>query len=198
MTEHEPDHDPYWQAHVRLGESHLHGERTGIWLRLHHETERFRSGEELIPLQFKNAQRLYVHAQPYILVPEIFLTVDIDPRATGPGPVGEVVESNWEGMSQRQIGNAQAWQYPDDRLLMLWECFLNPHYRQRDPLQDPTLKLVWTGFERVLLERFPTTERLATPAWEDLYQRDVWQEFLRQQDYQPFERAAFAKEVTKG
>lgn len=36
--------------------------------------------------------------------------------------IGEVVESRLGSMERHIIGSAQAWYYPVDRSLVLWEC----------------------------------------------------------------------------
>ena len=107
----------------------------------------------------------------------------------------EVLSSDWVGMRQREIGQAQAWFYPADKLLILWECFLEDRFRQEDPLHDPALATIWTGFERTLLARFPGTQRIATPSWEDLYERPAWQQFLGDQGFLPFSPGCFVKEL---
>lgn len=78
---------------------------------------------------------------------------------------------------------------------MLWECYPHDRYRVADPRADAGLKTVWTGFEHLLLERFLGTQRIITPSWEDIYERVVWQEFLRSIGYQPLNEGSFAKEA---
>ena len=76
---------------------------------------------------------------------------------------------------------------------MLWECYLFDWCREQDPSDDPTLATVWTGVERLVLEQLPGVDRIVTPAWEELYERDLWQEFLRSRGYRPFSERAFLK-----
>jgi hypothetical protein len=79
---------------------------------------------------------------------------------------------------------------------MLWECYLNDVVRQENPLTDQALATVWTGFEGLLRGRFPTAERIATPSWEDRYERPAWQQFLGGQGYEPFTPSCFVKDLT--
>ena len=73
---------------------------------------------------------------------------------------------------------------------------LGNRYRHgRAPLQNAALALLWTGFEQLLLNQFPGVGRLATPAWEDIYERERWQASLQTQGYQPFTEQAFVKAV---
>ena len=96
-------------------------------------------------------------------------------------------------MRHEEIGQAQAWFYPSDRLLILWECFPEARYRTSDdPLSDTTLAALWSGFEAWLRERFPDARQLVT-TYEDLYDRARWQEFLGEQGYAPVAPAAFTK-----
>lgn len=159
---------------------------------MHQSQERFNRHDELIPLTKTTGTRTYFHAKPYILVPDVRLNVALFPSSHPDGMIGQVVSSRQEGTRQVEIGQAQAWYYPTDRVLMLWECYLLDAYRQHDPLQDKALQTLWDGFERTLLERLPATDWLVT-TWEDTYDRSEWAFFLSRRGYQPFTGATFAK-----
>jgi hypothetical protein len=198
MTEREsiPDNDDaYWSRDIALGEARIGRESSMVRMRLHVSEERYGGREELYPLTYKSGDRTYVHGRPYILEPEIRLTIDLYPTPTQDGAVGKVASSAWEGLRHRAIGNAQAWSYPADHLLVLWECYLFDAVRQREPLGDEALQLVWTGFEQALRDRFPDAKRIATPSWEDIYERPAWQQFLAGQEYEPFSPGCFVKEL---
>lgn len=165
-----------------------------IRLKLHQSEERFTRHEELFPLTQHTGTRSYFHAKPYILVPDIRLTVGLFPQPRPDGAIGEVVSSRTEGSRQVEIGQAQAWYYPTDRVLMLWECYPFDAYRHHDPVQDTVLASLWSGFERTLLSRLPDAQWLVT-TWEDEYERSAWQFFLSRQGYQPFTPATFAKQI---
>jgi hypothetical protein len=193
MREREGEQDSYWTDDVALGEVALPREAAMVRLRLHQSEERIRDHEELLPLVHKTGPRFYVHARPYVLEPAITLTVGLFPTPTDAGAVGEVVASDWEGMRQREIGQAQGWYYPLDCLLMLWECYVFDQWRQDDPVRDPALHALWQGFEQALLNRFPEAERIATPSWEDIYERPAWQTFLGLQGFEPGPLGVFIK-----
>lgn len=195
MTEREQEPPPFWQQDVLIGEAPVRGERTSIRLRVHTSPERYGGREELYPLTQRRGERLYVLAKPYILEPQITLSIGLYPTPTARGAIGEVVGSEWEGMRHQDIGNAQGWCYPADRLIVLWECYLVDAFRQEEPTGDEALLACWTGFERVLLERLPGAERIVTPSWEDIYERASWQAFLRSQGYGPFSQRAFLKAI---
>ena len=102
--------------------------------------------------------------------------------------MGKIVRSEQVGTHQQLIGKAQAWYYQPDRTLILWEAFLERAYCRRDNPDDPNLHELWRGFERFLLQRFPQTQRIATPSWEPLYDTDPGRRFWPARLY-PVERA---------
>lgn len=198
MKERGQEVDSYWQIDLAVGEGQIHGEQYAIRLRVHTSTEPYRGGEGLVKLVHTHGERTYFHARPYILVPEITLTIGVYDRPTGQNQIGEVIASEWEGMKQQEIGSAQAWYYPKDRLLIFWECYLHESFRTANPCEDENLAAVYGGFEKLLLERLEGVERIAVPSWEPIYPENDWQEFLRQQGYRRFNKQAFLKEVAKG
>jgi hypothetical protein len=48
----------------------------------------------------------------------------------------------------------------------------------------------------VLLDRFPEAERIATPSWEDLYEKPSWQQFLAGRGYESFVPGCFVRDLT--
>lgn len=190
--------DDYWTHDYQIGEGTFYRDsRHAIRLKLHRSTERYAADEdEIIPVQTKHGERLYFQAKPYILVPDFRVSVNLYPYPTpgDQGAVGEVASSEWEGMKHDELGTAQAWYYPADRILVLWEVDLHPRYHQAMAMGDGNLAAVWQGFERVLLEHCPDARLLATPFDDPNYERDDYQEFLRSQGYQPWAHAAFAKQ----
>jgi len=144
-----------------------YGDPYELRLKLHESDERFRHHRELFPLRQWTGTRRYVHAKPYVLEPEITLAVDLSPTHRHGDAVGAVAASSWEGMRHREVSQAQAWYYPVDRVLVIWECYLLDPYREPLPITDMSLLTLWTGFERALLGRLPRAERLVT-TWEDI------------------------------
>lgn len=195
MKERELEQDPYWSDDVLLGDVPVLDGSALVRLRLHHSEEIYhgRNIAELIPLRHPTGNRIYIHAKPYVLEPEITLTIGLFPTPRATGAVGEVVDADWEGIRHVEIGQAQAWYYPPDRQLVLWECYLFDRWRVADPVHDPALAALWLGFEKQLLTRFPAAERVATPSWEDIYDRPAWQAFLASQGYTPAVPGAFVK-----
>ncbi len=91
---------------------------------------------------------------PYVFEPVITLRVGLynQPRryADQEAAIGETLgDAKQEGVREVQIGNAQAWYYPEDRTIVLWECFLWNFVRDHTLTKDLNMKQLWLGFEDV-------------------------------------------------
>ncbi len=150
-----------------------------------------------MPLRHQSGTRIYVMAKPYILEPDYRLTAGLYPQSTDQGAIGEVTGSDWVGMRPRQVGQAQAWLYPQDGTLILWECFLEDRYRQEDPRTDENLKAIWLGFERFLHSTLSQPiGRIITPSWEPLYEdKAAWPQFLEGLGFRRASKRAYSKNV---
>ena len=137
-----------------------------------------------MPMQI--GQRRYFLARPDILTPDIGLTVGIphpsaDPSERRPGQIGEVIASEWVGMSHTEIGHAQAW---DTRPMAPWCC-------------GSATSSTATG---AMIPRSTRASSCCGAAssgrsWEDIYDVDRWQDFLSSQGYVSFTNRAFVKEL---
>ncbi len=185
--------DPYWSEDLEIGVTELEGEPFGVRLRVASQRERYWEGQELVPVA-KRGERLYAHAQAYILWPVITLTTGL-PATVPPGALGVVLDSDYTGVRPIEVGGAQGWYYAEDRVAVLWECLVGDRYRVADPFEDRLLAFLWEGFERVLLERSPDAERVVTPSWEPLYEPVEWHRFLEGRGYSPVAERAWGKEV---
>jgi hypothetical protein len=130
-------------------------------------------------------KRTYTHARPVISEPRYSATVAWD-AARGSG---EIISAEQAGEDPHYIGNAQAWHYLKDELLVLWECYLYEPYRSGPPEEDETHLEVWTAFEDWLMDRFDP-RLILSPAWEPVYETGQWQQFLRARGYDIRARAA--------
>jgi len=199
MTRQPFDEDPYWNRHVVLGEEAVYGRRQQIRMRLHRSEERFAGGDDHIPLTQRSGERTYFHAKPYILIPDITMTVAPSQPNGGKSAlgteIGRVVGSHVGTPKPLEIGEAQAWYYPQDRALMLWECFLEDRIRQHsDPSMDPLYQIVWTGFEQLLVHEVPDVEHVYTTR-EPIYDNALFARFLERKGYRPFETVSFIKHL---
>jgi hypothetical protein len=199
MTEREQPHDDYWTHDEQIAEVRLwRDERYSLRLKAHIADEIYRQGksEEIIPLKEQRGVRTYVHAKPYVLVPDVTVSADIYPAPDPTGAAGEVSSSTWEGMRHEELGNCQAWFYVEDRSIVLWESFLHDRYRGQNPLDDANSYALWEGFERFLAGRFPSAQLIATTHDDPLYETAQYQQFLRSMGYQPLTAAAFGKQLS--
>jgi hypothetical protein len=199
MKEREFRSDPYWQHDFAVDVGAIEDHPAfGIRFKAHESEERYYRGEgdELVPLTVSRGTRRYFHGKPYQLEPDYHLTVALHPVPPPTGEVGVVESSSWEGMRHREIGQAQGWYYPEDRTLILWECFLEERFQQGTPQEDPLHTAVWQAWEQWLVSRSPGVQRIVT-TWEDIYERADWQRFLASQRYQQIASAAFAKDVAR-
>jgi hypothetical protein len=191
------EQDPYWQHDFSVDLSSLIEQPAfGVRFKAHESLERFHHDSlgEVVPLKTRAGSRLYFHGKPYQLEPDYRLTVALHPVPPPTGEIGVVEEARWEGLRHKEIGQAQGWYYPQDATLILWECFLEQHYRRGDPAADPLHLAIWQGWESWLLSRSAGATRIVT-TWEDLYERPAWQSFLEGQGYRAIAPAAFTKEV---
>ena len=190
------EHD-FWTADLPLAEGRFHQEQTAIRVKLHESWEPYSrtAGPEIIPIHRPRGQRLYILARPYVLEPDARLAVQLYPYPTpgDRGAVGEVVQAAWHGLRQRDVGSAQAWYYPDEAILVLWEVLLAHRDRPPVPEHDTNLCALRDGFERVLRARLPAVAAIATPADEPEYEPEQWQAFLRARGYEPLTHGAWSK-----
>jgi len=106
--------------------------------RVHTSQERYRgTRDEIIPLRERQGTRTYVLMHPYVREPRLTFTVGLytNPReyADQESAIGETIGTpHVEGFREAQVGNAQAWYYPADKTIVLWECFFEERFR-KDP-----------------------------------------------------------------
>jgi hypothetical protein len=190
------DTDPYWTQNLVIGEGDVQGQTSLIRLHLHRSEERAYHGESLFPIAVKRGDtKTYFHAKPYILIPRMTFTIGLTQPKAESDEIGRVIGSDVTKLQEREIGNAQAWYYPKEKALVLWECFLSEPYAQKDPQNDPLLATVWQEFEKTLLKELPDTDRIYT-TYEPIYERPIYKTFLGKQGYQVIDKGAFVKEVT--
>ena len=132
--------DDFWTEHTRLFDgTFAYFDRSGqqktpVWGKYHVSEENyFDATHELVPLTAAQGKRVYVMLHPYVLQPKLIMTVGLykkpKPYADQDSAIGKTLGTRQEGMQETQIGSAQAWYYPADRTLILWECFLNAFVR---------------------------------------------------------------------
>ncbi len=200
MTEREqpPAEPEYWNVDQAIGEVTLwRDQRYTLRMRAHVTDELYRQAarEEIIPLKHPRGVRTYVHAKPYVLVPDITLGVQLYPTPEPAGAIGEVASSSWEGMRHEEVGTCQAWFYVEDRTIVLWEAYMFDHYRAPDLAQDTNTHALWDGFEGFLTARFPSARLLVTTYDDPAYDTEQYQEFLTLRGYRRLNQVAFGKDL---
>ena len=69
--------EPYWHDDIGVVEVELGGDRYPLRMAVHRSREQYRDHRELVLLKQPSGERLYLHARPYILIPDLRLTVEI-------------------------------------------------------------------------------------------------------------------------
>lgn len=197
MSEQEDD---YWQRREEWGATEIEpGRAKPLFAKIHDATEDYShySIKTELGLKLKSLRdkRFYVHIRLETPQPRIELTflpgrnmLDLDrTEKEREEEIGVVIDSRITGTDYRAVGSCQAWFYPEDRILVLWEVLLYESDKQNNPpVENKFLRETWQQFEKWLLTRFPQTERIATPGWEPAYSPEEWSKFLIELGYQPF------------
>src|SRR5918996_6406563 len=141
------DTDPYWTHNPVIGEGDIQGHKSLIRLHIHRSEEQAYHAETLFPIDIKRGDtKTYFHAKPYLLIPRMTLTIGLTKPKADSDEIGRVIGSDVTKLQEREIGNAQAWYYPADNALVLWECYLFEPYAQKDLLKDPLFTTIWKSF----------------------------------------------------
>jgi hypothetical protein len=169
--------------------------------RFHTSEEQYDAmGQEILPLSERKGLRTYVMMHPYVLEPKLTFTVGLynTPKkyADQESPIGEVIGSNHEGFREAQLGNAQAWYYHTDKMIVLWECFFGSRFHQHPFAADTNMRQLWQAFECYLVQKFPKAETLATPFNDPIAESiEEYQAFLTSLGFSPLAKAAFGKHL---
>ena len=197
------DTDEYWIEEARLCTGtfrYYQNKPRPVWaqLQVSEETYTFEPHEQAItPVTHLRGTRTYVHAQVFTWESNVFFTVGLLPRPAADGSIGQVVGTEQRGQRRQELGKAQAWYYPAEGLLMIWECFFNGFYRDAPLLEDVNMADLWQGLERWLAERLPEAERIATPFRDPLFETGDYQAFLHRLGYIQVAQAAFGKALER-
>jgi len=184
---------PYFRNKPRMVQGKIHTA----------EESYFGAASEIVPLTHRKGTCIYINMHPYILEPELFMTVGVYPKpkqyADQDEAIGEVVSTQVKGMRQNQVGNSQAWYYPADKTIVIWECFFDSQIRNIKSLTDDMyMPKLWQSFEHWLSQQFPEATHIATPFNDPIAETiEEYQTFLRSLGYSPVAQAAFGKKITR-
>jgi hypothetical protein len=175
-----------------------------VWGRFHISEEQFiASKHEIIPITEKGGMCTYVMMQPYVRKPILTIPVgryDKPKRyADQNSAIGKTIgQPKQVGFREVQVGNAQAWYYHTDKIIVLWECFFDRGLRTHPFAGDANMHNLWKGFEHWLVKQFPQATTLAMPFNDPIAESiDEYQAFLKTLGYSPLAQAAFGKTVSK-
>lgn len=201
---------PYWTHDTSLFSgtfAYFHNEPVLVRGKLHLAEEAYSKSDidlEIVPLVQKKGRCTYVQMNAYVLVPDITVTIGLykQPKhyADQESAIGEVMGSQENPkMKEQEIGDGQAWYYPSDKTIVLWECGLYRYFQQAPIQQDPNMSGLWTGFETFLKAQFTEADQIATTYADPDYNTDQYQQFLTTLDYRPHPgvKAAWSKKITK-
>jgi hypothetical protein len=173
-----------------------------VWGRFHtKEEDYFGAASEIVPLKHKKGICTYIMMQPYVLEPILTFSVGLysNPKKyhDQESPIGEVLGSNHQGFREAQVGNAQAWYYPADQTIVLWECFFEDSFRRHPLADDTNMQKLWKGFEHWLVKQFPKAATIATPSNDPIAESiEEYQAFLQSNGYSTLSEAAFGKSLS--
>jgi hypothetical protein len=195
--------DPFWTHDTALFEGAFHyyrDKKQQVRGKLHVSNEKYDFHEfghslERNSLKAAKGTRIYMLMHPYVIEPNRMMTLALNPKhyADAGTVLGKVSGTHIEGFRDVKIGNAQAWYYPDDRVLVLWECFLHDFVRDLPLRKDPHMALLWSGFEEWLINRYQETVKILTPWADPIWQAKEYQSFLRKQGYKREHNGIFTK-----
>lgn len=195
------DLDPYYTLDVSLfdGTFRHFSNPVQVHGKVHTEQETYRQRNatlEPVPISIKQGERTYLHIRPFVLVPDIILIVGLYPQPTPEGAIGEVVSSRERKMKEVEVGNAQAWYYPDGTIV-LWECFLDSFVRDHLLNEDPNMRAWWLAFEHFLCKLFAEVSRIVTTSHDSMFATDEYQRFLHSLGYERGGKAVYGKSIKK-
>jgi len=154
---------------------------------------------DIRPIDTLKGSRTYVMMHPYVLEPILTFSVGLynKPKkyADQQEAIGETLGApKQEGVRDVQIGSAQVWYYHQDKIIEIWECFLDSGFRSHPLVDDPHMKQLWQVFEKWLTGQFPEATRIVTPFNDPIaHSTKEYQAFLHSLGYSPVAKSAFGK-----
>src|SRR5258708_15373465 len=193
-------HDSYWTVDTALFAGtfrYFVPDAVLVRGKVHFEQESYRRSDvnqEITPIGIKEGERTYLHLRPFVLIPDIILTIGLYPEPHPGGAIGEVVAARERRMKEMEIGNVQAWSYPAGTLVF-WECFLHEFVSDRSISTDPNMAALWRSVESFLAQQFPQAERIVTTAHDPMFETAEYQAFLRALGYEQVAQAAYGRKM---
>jgi hypothetical protein len=162
--------NPYWEEPVGLGLFYFGHAHRPLAIQSHHEPELFRVAGSAELLRASPGTREYLASR--LLIPG---TAETRPL---------------------RLADGQAWYYPADHTIVLWELIPEPQVAVADPRESLLYRTLWMRYERYLAQRFASGQLLVT-TWEDMFDQDQWMGFLNSLGYEQRDSSVFAKHITR-
>jgi len=195
--------DPFWTHDTLLFEGsfrYYRNKKQPVRGKIHVSDEQYDFSDfghslERAYLNSQKGKRVYQLMHPYVFQPNIVMSFALQPKqyADAGTILGKTINSRVEGLRHHDIGNAQAWYYPEDKVLVLWECFLHDFTRDVPLRKDTNMSQLWIGFEKWLFYRYPETEKIVTPYADPIWNVKEYQSFLRARGYKKGKPGTFVK-----
>jgi hypothetical protein len=198
-----PAGQPYWTHDTSLftGTFRFFGEEPVLVRgKLHLAEEPYNKTDadlKIVPISQKTGQCTYIRLKAFVLVPDISLIVGLYPQPKQlhdqEPAIGEIVGTTEQTqMKEQEIGDGQAWYYPIDQTIVVWECGFYPHFEEVALPHDPNMQDLWTGFEIFLTQHFHQAKQISTPYADPRYDTLAYQHFLAALNYVPHPTVAAA------
>ncbi len=194
--------EPYWTLDTSLftGTFRYFGsDPISVRGKVHTEQERYTRSDvnqEITPIAITSGTRTYFHMKPFVLIPDVILTIGLYQQPQPSGAIGEVTSKQERRQKEVEIGNVQAWSYPDGTLV-LWECFLHDFVRVGALEDDANMAMLWCSVETYLAGQFPQSTQIATTAFDPMFETDEYQQLLAALGYAPVAKAAWGKAIER-
>ncbi len=194
--------EPYWTLDTSLftGTFRYFGsDSVSVRGKVHTEQERYTRSDvnqEITPIAVTSGTRTYLHLRPFVLIPDIVLTIGLYQKPQPGGALGEVLGGRERKQKEVEVGNVQTWSYPDGTLV-LWECFLHDFVRVGALQDDANMAMLWRSVETFLAGQFPQSTQIATTAFDPMFETDEYQQLLAALGYVPIAKAAWGKAIER-
>ena len=178
---------PYWILDTSLFEgqfTYFGNSPVQVRSKVYQSEEKYRlqkAEQDREPVHTLRGTRQHIDMRPFVSVRNVTLTIDLNVLERKPLWV--------------EIGQVQAWYYPQDHLIVLWECFLHEFVREKPLLEDSNMRALWESVARFLHEQFPEAARITTPSHDPLFELKKYHKFLSALGYQQVAKAAWGKSI---
>ena len=192
---------PYWTLDTSLFEGQFtYFGNSPVYVRgkVYQSEEKYRlqkAEQDREPVHTLRGTRQHIDMRPFVSVRNVTLAIDLCGWPISEGALGKTLYYIERKPRWVEIGQVQAWYYPQDHHIVLWECFLHEFVREKPLLEDSNMRALWESVARFLHERFPEAARITTPSHDPLFEMKKYHTFLSALGYQQVAKAAWGKSI---